>query len=53
MYKEDLDLNNPQGLIYHKTQPTITLPVFFFLFFFLVISWQNNDWFFKNISKAF
>ena len=22
MYKQDLALNNPQGLIYHKTQPT-------------------------------
>ena len=28
MYKKDLALNNQQWLIYHKTQPNQTKPIF-------------------------
>ena len=32
MYKQDLTLNNPEGLICHKTQPTIKSKLSLFLY---------------------
>ena len=37
MYKEDLALNNPPGLICHKTQPTNLLDVYCYIKSFLCV----------------
>ena len=49
VYKQDLTLNNPEGLIFHKTQPNQTNHLFFFAKLIRLISfyklrkhWANN-----------